>query len=158
MEVLAAEALKYLFGVNMIRAISNRKIVLRWPRLGKRHKSAAETTAAAKKRLGEALPVLNSLVRSVSATGTSIGTPTNAYRDIEDNLVQIVKRCREEKLLFLGLDISSRVSGYGLLDSKGQGVSCSAIKTVSTDVIDIGNEINSFLSSSIDPIIYGYKK
>ena len=141
------------------RTFCNTRRAFARAKVEKRHKSAAETTAAAKKRLGLALPVLNSLVRGDgSAKRESKAVSEVDADDVEHKLIQLVKGCREEKILFLGLDISSRVSGYGMLDSKGQGVSCSAIKTVSTDVIDIGNEINSFLSSNIDPIIYGYKK
>eukprot|EP00505_MAST-04D_sp_SCG-Rhode-Island_P006021 Stramenopile-MAST_4_protein_6021 len=112
----------------------------------KKWKSSASAALAAKKRLGLALPALDNLC-----------SRKDRECELEQSLMGIVEDCRQEKILFLGLDISTRVSGYGLLDANGVGVCCSAIKTSAVDVVDIGNEISTFLSSRVDPILSSAK-
>mgnify|MGYP003330722649 CR=1 FL=1 len=60
-------------------------------------------------------------------------------------MFKIIEKCHRDKVLFLGCDISSRVTGYGLLGADGKGIDCGGIKTdTSPDVIDICNEIEEF--------------
>eukprot|EP00944_MAST-04C_sp_MAST-4C-sp1_P006396 g6396.t1 len=113
----------------------------------RRCKSTAEINNAAKSRLGMALPLLQSKCND-----------TVEVEHFEKRLYKIVESSSRDKVLFLGCDISSRVTGFGLLGADGQGIDCAGIKTItSPDVIDICNEIEEFLSGAIKPILWSSK-
>lgn len=109
----------------------------------RRNKSTAQINIAAKNRLGRALTFLQ---------GKS--NDETEYKIFEQRIFEIIEKCHRDKILFLGCDISSRVTGYGLLGADGVGIGCGGIKTdTSPDVIDICNEIEDFLNSNIKPIM-----
>lgn len=112
-----------------------------------RCKSTAEINNAAKSRLGRAIPLLQSKSKDA-----------DEIENFEKRLYKIVESSSRDKVLFLGCDISSRVTGFGLLGADGQGIDCAGIKTnTSPDVIDICNEIEEFLSSTVKPILWSSK-
>lgn len=109
----------------------------------RRDKSTAQINNAAKNKLGRALVLLQ---------GKS--NDEMEYKFFEQRMFEIIEKCHRDKILFLGCDISSRVTGYGLLGADGVGIDCGGIKTdTSPDVIDICNEIEFFLNSKIKPIM-----
>ena len=112
-----------------------------------RHKSTAQVNVLAKQKLGKALTLLQ---------GKSKDNMENEM--FEEHMFKIIEKCHRDKVLFLGCDISSRVTGYGLLGADGKGIDCGGIKTdTSPDVIDICNEIEEFLNNEIKPIIWTNK-